>query len=144
MESSFLGTKLLSSKGELTAESALAAPVLAIYFSAHWCPPCRSFTPVLANLYKKWNASNKEIEVIFVSRDRDEASFAEYFKEMPWLAIPFNEKTIIDQLRQKYKVSGIPMLVVVNNKGDVLEVRARDIVEDEEEGPLTKFKALYK
>jgi len=26
-----------------------------IYFSAHWCPPCRGFTPVLAKNYKEWN-----------------------------------------------------------------------------------------
>jgi nucleoredoxin len=25
--------------------------LLAIYFSAHWCPPCRSFTPILSKFY---------------------------------------------------------------------------------------------
>ena len=29
-----------------------ATPVLAFYFSAHWCPPCRQFTPVLAQVFE--------------------------------------------------------------------------------------------
>ena len=26
---------------------------LLIYFSAHWCPPCKAFTPSLAERYRK-------------------------------------------------------------------------------------------
>merc|ERR1712243_152859 len=52
--------KLLTKSGESTMASVQSAPVLAYYFSAHWCPPCRKFTPVLADLYKKWNANGKE------------------------------------------------------------------------------------
>lgn len=25
--------------------------IICIYFSAHWCPPCRGFTPILKNFY---------------------------------------------------------------------------------------------
>ena len=32
----------------------------------------------------------KPFEIIFVSSDRTDESFKEYFKEMPWLALPFD------------------------------------------------------
>ncbi|KAL4228826.1 hypothetical protein ACF0H5_011866 [Mactra antiquata] len=62
---------------------------IGIYFSAHWCPPCRGFTPVLAEFYK---ANTDKFVCIFVSSDRDDASFKEYFNEMPWYALPFEER----------------------------------------------------
>ena len=35
------------------AEAALQGKsVVLIYFSAHWCPPCRAFTPVLKDFYE--------------------------------------------------------------------------------------------
>ena len=63
-----------------------------LYFSAHWCPPCRAFTPTLAEFYTKHQQS-KNLEIIFVSFDRNEESFKEYVKDMPWLSIEFSDAT---------------------------------------------------
>ncbi|RUS87715.1 hypothetical protein EGW08_004556 [Elysia chlorotica] len=57
---------------------------------AHWCPPCRGFTPQLASCYKAIKDAGKSFEIVFVSFDRDDASFKEYFGEMPWLSLPFD------------------------------------------------------
>ena len=54
-----------------------ALDVVGVYFSAHWCPPCRGFTPQLAQLYKDVTAAGKKFGVVFVSSDRDEKSFQE-------------------------------------------------------------------
>ena len=144
MEASFLGDKLISNTGEVKVEDALSAPVIAVYFSAHWCPPCRGFTPILAENYKKWNAEKKRIEIIFISRDRDQKGFDEYFKDMPWLAIPFTNSEVINKLKNKYKISGIPSLIIVDKKGEALSIEARDDVDDNGEGAITVFEALYK
>lgn len=58
---------------------------------AHWCPPCRRFTPKLAQFYES-NKSKFEnsFEIVFISFDEDEDGFNEYFKEMPWKALPFS------------------------------------------------------
>lgn len=46
---------------------------IAVYFSAHWCPPCKGFTPLFAEMYTKWRVEGKKFEVIFVSLDNDES-----------------------------------------------------------------------
>ena len=41
-----LGATLTSKTGEVTTSSIVSeGGVVALYFSAHWCPPCRGFTP---------------------------------------------------------------------------------------------------
>ena len=70
-----------------------AGKVVGIYFSAHWCPPCRGFTPVLAEFYKA-NHASKNMEIIFVSSDQTVDQFKEYYNEMPWLALSFDERAL--------------------------------------------------
>ncbi|XP_050719245.1 uncharacterized protein LOC126999973 [Eriocheir sinensis] len=66
--------------------------VLGLYFSAHWCGPCRGFTPQLVALYKHLKENTKhQFEVILVSSDTDETAYNDYFRDMPWLALPFSE-----------------------------------------------------
>lgn len=90
---------------------------VALYFSAHWCPPCRGFTPKLAETYNKMKESREDFEFIFVSSDRDESSFNEYFAEMPWLAFDkkaSNYDMVKSTLSDMFDVSGIPYLAVVD------------------------------
>lgn len=87
-------TVINKSKKEVDVNSLLpSGGVIGLYFSAHWCPPCRGFTPQLAQWYNKVKSGphGSEFEIVFVSFDRDEKSFNEYFAEMPWLALPLSE-----------------------------------------------------
>ena len=65
--------------------------LLMLYFSMHNCPPCREFTPLLVELYNEHNENEKMIEVVFCSGDQDQNLYNEYFGEMPWLALPFED-----------------------------------------------------
>lgn len=69
--------------------------VIAIYFSAHWCPPCRAFTPKLAGFYKnvKKGVNQNNFEIIFVSSDKSEDKFDEYLGDMPWYAMPYKKRS---------------------------------------------------
>ena len=72
------GDRLIGKSGDVATDD-LKGKTVGIYFSAHWCPPCRGFTPQLAEQYKKLKAKGKDFEIVFASSDRDEASFKEYF-----------------------------------------------------------------
>merc|ERR1719473_2418791 len=105
------GDKLVSKGGEVETASAFAEKkAVLVYFSAHWCPPCRGFTPKLVEFHNK-HADSKGFATIFVSGDRDQKSFDDYYGEMPWLALPFVAKSQNEALNKKFKVEGIPSLV---------------------------------
>ena len=93
----------------------------AFYFSAHWCPPCRSFTPKLVDFYNSNDAAGKKFEIIFVSSDTNEDKMEDYIKEdkMPWPAIKFRYARKIKEI-SKYAGSGIPCLVLVDREGKVI------------------------
>ena len=46
--------------------------VVGLYFSAHWCPPCRGFTPLLATCYAALKSAGKPFEIVFLSSDKDQ------------------------------------------------------------------------
>lgn len=94
-----LGSTLLVSEkaggGTVQASSLKEKKAVLLYFSAHWCPPCRAFTPVLAEGYRRtWK--EKGIEFVFVSSDKSEAEFKEYFATMPWLAVYYHSHCDVD------------------------------------------------
>lgn len=119
------GDELLSKDGKKSTLDALeGASGVAIYFSAHWCPPCRGFTPKFAG---QWTETYKDkgMKVVFVSSDHDQAAFDEYFKEMPWLALPYENRAAKDALSKKFKVQGIPTLVMLDASGTLITDKAR-------------------
>jgi len=126
--------QLLGKEGPVPNDSINDADVIGIYFSAHWCPPCRGFTPVLSETYKKITAAGKKFQVVFVSSDRDQVAFEEYYSEMPFLALPFSESDKGGELKGKYGVRGIPTLILVNNKGETITQNGRGVVMEDQEG----------
>jgi len=96
-----------------------------IYFSAHWCPPCRGFTPKLAEKYAEMQ--KKGFTIIFASWDQDEEAFNGYFKDMPWAAFPFGCKDALQKSKALPDVNGIPTLYLFN-KGQLYETGGRAAV----------------
>lgn len=114
-----LPSTLQSRAGSIDLNTAIAGKVVGIYFSAHWCGPCRQYTPVLSAAYEKAKAAGKLFEVIFCSADQSMEEFQSYFSSMPWLAIPFGNP-VREQLMGKFQVKGIPKLSILAPSGQIL------------------------
>ena len=95
--------------------------LIAFYFSAHWCGPCRKFTPQLVEYYNRVVAEHPEFEIVFYSHDRSPADFESYVREanMPWPAIDFAKLKGKEALT-KNAGNGIPSLVLVDAGGNVI------------------------
>jgi len=122
------GESLLTKDGlQSTAEVLSGKKAIALYFSGHWCPPCRGFTPKLADWYKA-DLKEKGLEIVFVSSDRDQAAFDEYYGEHPWLALPFEQREQKTLLSKKFKVQGIPSVVIVDASGELITKDGREAI----------------
>ena len=120
-----LGANLKGKNGNVPTASLQSVDVVLLYFSASWCPPCRQFTPVLAQLYEQVNASGKRFEVVYVSWDQNIQQFNDYYGHMPWLALPFENAAAKDALYQSFGVNGVPTLVLVNKQGGIVNKEGR-------------------
>ena len=132
-----LPEKLLDSDGEEVSRNELAGKTVGFYFSAHWCGPCRAFTP---SLVKFRDANKKDFEIVFVSSDRSPAAQMGYMKEskMKWLTMKHRSQEA-NALKAKYDVSGIPKLIIVNPEGETITKDGRNDVSSNPNGALASW-----
>jgi len=144
-----LGPQLLSLKmvdethaeieGHYTNDALSGKKVVGLYFSADWCGPCRQFTPELVAFYNRMNAKRgkqNQFEIVWISRCRDLDSFGQYFTHMNWLALPPDEAAGQrgQMLSEKYKVKGIPTVVLLDDLGNVITTDARNKIPQDKMG----------
>lgn len=118
-------------KGQVTTNAQLLeSKYVGLYFSAHWCPPCRAATPKLASLYPKIRELGHDFECVFVSSDKDQSSFDDYFATMPWKALPFDRRDDASLLRKRFQISGIPTLIILERGEQGLVKVTQDGISD--------------
>jgi len=145
-------SKVLSSKGsedEFLQSDTLKDKYLMLYFSAHWCPPCRMFTPELSKAYTKMKAERSDFELVFVSSDRDEGAFKEYFDSMSFCALPYEHREAKNTLSKMCGVQGIPTLTILGPVSDesgnrpIINKNIRKFIQNEEFSEFPFHKKNY-
>ena len=86
--------KLIKKNGEeISPKDELKDNIVGLYFSASWCPPCRQFTPVLANTHEELRRRGSKFHIVFLSSDKTQDEMMRYFYEChgDWLATAFGQ-----------------------------------------------------
>tara|TARA_B100001094_G_C18060585_1_gene734821 strand:- start:384 stop:911 length:528 start_codon:yes stop_codon:yes gene_type:complete len=130
---------LLNAAGKVVSSETLSGKYVGLYFSASWCPPCRTFTPKLVEFHK---ANKDKFEVLLVSADNSEKAQANYMKTymMPWLAVK-HQSIAANLLVKKMGVSGIPFLVILDPDGSVVTKDGRGDVDSMGSKAFLKWKS---
>jgi hypothetical protein len=114
----------------LTSKTLMQAKVIGIYFARlALTHTVEDPTAELAGLYSavRSRLGAKAFEVVFMSVDRDETSFLENFRKMPWLAAPFSndegDSALVRRSEAAARIFGVtelPALVLVDANGALI------------------------
>ncbi|XP_029641163.1 nucleoredoxin-like protein 2 [Octopus sinensis] len=135
----FRGHSVFRGESKVDVDSALKNKIVGIYFSASWCPPCRQFTLRLKEIYEELEGD--EFEVVFLPFDHSKEDAMTYYKcnQGNWLYMEYGE-SLIDDLRKKFDVAGIPKLIILNKKSEVITKNGREDLQEHEAAVLKKWK----
>lgn len=130
----FLGDTLLDRYGSIikrdTNETLKNKKVIGLYFSAEYCPYCVEFTPKLVEFYNSVSSEEPSIDIVFISSDKTEKSFYNYFNKMPWLAVPHERRDIKERLVKQFEFKTIPQLIFVDEEMNIIVKNGRKLIAD--------------
>lgn len=87
------------------------------------------FTLTLSKLRYKIRERDENFEVVMVPSDKEESNFTKSFSTMPWLTVPFEDKSI-EYLIEYFEVSNFPTLVMIGSDGKTLNHNATEIIKN--------------
>lgn len=103
---------------------------VALYFAAGWCPMCtRAFEPSLETFRQACDESNKPVEFLYVSSDKDPETATQRAVQLNMKMVPFQDSA---KLKKEYNIwagseslqfgfgrrSGVPAIVVLDKTGE--------------------------
>lgn len=135
-----LPEKLFDAKGKKIDPSILEGKYVGLYFSAHWCPPCRAFTPLLVEFRNRHLEDG--FEVLFVSFDDSNTEKQNYIRKagMEWPTVKGARSRTARELARRFQVEGYPSLIVLDPTGKIVSLDGRSDVMISPETALETWK----
>jgi len=105
--------------------SKMRGKVVLVDFWATWCGPCMEEVPNVVKAYEKLH--DKGFEIVGISFDEDKARVQSVTKEkgMTWPQF-FDGKGWQNEFGQKFTITSIPRMWLVNKKGSVVDTDGRE------------------
>lgn len=102
--------------------------LIALYFSAQFCSPCKQFTPKLIKAYNIWKEDKCGIEVVYVSSDETEKDYKANVEKHPWKRICFKQRDLCDKIMDCYNIKSIPQLWIFDCEGNLISKKGTEEV----------------
>lgn len=80
-------------------------------------------------VYKNLKEKGEDFEIVLISLDRKDEQFKEGFETMPWMAVPFNDKSV-DKLIRYFELQTLPTLVIIGRDGKTLNPNVAELIEE--------------
>lgn len=107
----------------------LEGKMVGLYFSMNVDELCSEFTPLLADVYKKLKEKGENFEIVLISLDFEEVQFKEALETMPWLSLPFKDKSC-KKLVRYFELETLPTLVIIGPDGKTLNPNVAELIEE--------------
>ena len=89
------------------------------------------------------NIDEKKCEILYVPMDKREDEFKAHYTTMPWLSIPYGDQRI-KNLAAKYKIKGIPILIIVDAQtGSLVTDRGRKDIHERSISTIGDWAKLF-
>lgn len=100
--------------------------VVLVDFWATWCGPCIAEIPAIKAVHEKYRAQGFEVVGISLDGERDRQKLADFVRErdLPWPQ-HFDGKGWRNEFAQKFSISAIPAMFLIDKEGRVASNNAR-------------------